>query len=113
MTAQPPSHPVLPARRVYEILRRRVDGGQYQPGAKLPTERELGEELGVSRITVAKAMAQLVAEDKVLRFRGRGTFVRSDTASDGDGTRRTGRRITFISPGREGQTIVIRHGILE
>lgn len=48
---------------------------KYKPGEKLPTEVELGEIYGVSKITVRKAMENLTNDSLVERIRGKGTFV--------------------------------------
>lgn len=56
-------------------LRMLLTSGDYKPGNKLPTERELCEQLRVSRRAVRKAMSFLEAEGKVWRHVGRGTFV--------------------------------------
>lgn len=45
------------------------------PGAKLPTERALAEQLGVSRNVVRNALAVLEAEGRVLRKVGSGTYI--------------------------------------
>jgi GntR family transcriptional regulator, N-acetylglucosamine utilization regulator len=45
------------------------------PNDQLPTERELAEELGVSRSTVRRALEQMSAEGRVHRVQGAGTFV--------------------------------------
>jgi GntR family transcriptional regulator, uxu operon transcriptional repressor len=50
------------------------DGGHH--GARLPTERQLALDLGVSRSAVRHAMALLQAEGHVSREVGRGTFLR-------------------------------------
>jgi GntR family transcriptional regulator, uxu operon transcriptional repressor len=51
------------------------------PGSRLPTERELVAELGVTRTAVRHALAILEAEGRISREVGRGTFVREPPAS--------------------------------
>ena len=46
-----------------------------EPGQPLPAERELAAELGVARMTLRKALDQLVADSLLLRRQGSGTFV--------------------------------------
>lgn len=45
--------------RLYQALSYRIVSGHYAPGAPLPSYRELGEEFGVSRTSVHKAIAAL------------------------------------------------------
>jgi GntR family uxuAB operon transcriptional repressor len=46
------------------------------PGGRLPTERRLAEDLGVTRTMVRNALAVLEAEGRISREVGRGTFLR-------------------------------------
>jgi GntR family transcriptional regulator len=55
----------------------RIESGQWAPDAQVPSERELCEQFGVSRITVRQALHQLVVDRKLVRVHGRGTFVAS------------------------------------
>ena len=59
-------------------IREAIARGVYKPGDCIPSERALGEEYGVSRITVRKALLILVEEGLLRRTRGRGggSFVR-------------------------------------
>lgn len=57
-----------------ELLERRC-ATELSPGDPLPGERALEEEYGVSRITVRRAIGDLVAAGKLRRVRGKGTFV--------------------------------------
>lgn len=47
---------------VAESLRRKILAGLYRPGDLLPSERQLSDELGVSRITVREAIRVLQGE---------------------------------------------------
>lgn len=64
------------------ILAAYVDGSA-SPGARLPTERRLADELGVTRAAIRLALSYLEAEGRVSREVGRGTFVRA--AADATG----------------------------
>lgn len=55
----------------------KITSGEYLPGCKLPTERELSVELGVSRNTVSAAYKELLLEDVLEAQQGRGTFVKA------------------------------------
>jgi DNA-binding LacI/PurR family transcriptional regulator len=62
---------------VYDALLRQLREGRWKPGDRIPTEAELVEQYGVSRITVTRAVRDLEARGFVERRRGAGTFVRS------------------------------------
>lgn len=57
------------------ILRERIMSGELRPGDRISSEVELGEEYGLSRITVRKAISLLSDEGLLRGERGRGTFV--------------------------------------
>jgi transcriptional regulator, GntR family len=60
-------------RSLREAIQKRVLG----PDDALPPERDLADELSVSRITVRKAIDGLVEEGLLVRRQGAGTFVRA------------------------------------
>ena len=62
----------LQVKRKIEAL---ISSGQWEKGRRLPTERALAAELGVSRNTVSLAYRQLEAEGLITSRQGRGTFV--------------------------------------
>jgi len=57
------------------ILREKINSGEYRPGDSLPTEDQLVHAYGVSRITVRQALSALENDELILRKRGRGSFV--------------------------------------
>ena len=67
------------ARLATQIL---ADGlaAESDGASRLPNERQLASNLGVSRTAVRHALALLEAEGKVTREVGRGTFIRTDGA---------------------------------
>ncbi|SNS99739.1 FadR/GntR family transcriptional regulator [Tropicimonas sediminicola] len=62
-------------------LRRLIELGNYAPGDRLPPERELIVQLGLTRAALRKALETLEAEGLIWRHVGKGTFI----ASEGEG----------------------------
>lgn len=58
-----------------DALRAQILGGELAVGTKLPTEAELGEQFGISRIVVREALADLVRNGLIYKIRGQGAFV--------------------------------------
>jgi len=58
-------------------LERAIDDGRLAPGDRLPSERELAERYGVSRMTLRQALGTLERQGRLVRSQGRygGTFV--------------------------------------
>ncbi|WP_061938145.1 GntR family transcriptional regulator [Aureimonas sp. AU22] len=61
--------------RLQALIRAAVETGDLKPADALPPERDLAESLGVSRVTVRKALAGLAGEGVVEQRQGSGTFV--------------------------------------
>jgi GntR family transcriptional regulator len=57
----------------------KLKSGDFQPGDKLPTERDLAKTLDISRNTVSAAYKELLLEGILEARQGRGTFVREQT----------------------------------
>lgn len=64
-----------PTTLVQDFLDRAIGSGSYGPGAKLPTERAIAEELGVPRSAVRDVLSVLEAQKRVVRITGSGTYV--------------------------------------
>lgn len=64
-------------QQVYIGLRKAILTGAFQRGQKLPSTREVAEQLGISRTVVLLAYDQLLAEGFTVGRRGSGTYVSS------------------------------------
>ncbi len=62
-------------QQLYDLLRKQIISGKIEKNAYLPSEQELVDKLGISRITARRALNELAAAGLVKRHRGRGTIV--------------------------------------
>jgi GntR family transcriptional regulator, uxu operon transcriptional repressor len=81
------SHAPAYRQSLTELILERFADAFTRPGGRLPTERQLAAELGVTRTMVRHALAALEAEGRISREVGRGTFIRDASAvgARGDG----------------------------
>lgn len=63
-------------------LIRQIESGELEVESKLPSEKQLGEEYQVSRITVRKALAELEEKKYIEKRQGQGSFVRAQRSDD-------------------------------
>lgn len=61
--------------QMFSLLRDRILNGEIPRGARIPTEFDLADGFGVSRITAKRALDELATEGLVERRRGKGTHV--------------------------------------
>ena len=61
--------------QLLEAIREDIRKQVYKPGDRLPTETELEEIYGVSRITVRRAVKELCDHKSLMKKQGKGTFV--------------------------------------
>lgn len=62
--------------KIFEDIRGKIVNGTWPPGTRLPYEVDLAEDYGCARMTVNKALGELVRMGFVERKRRSGTFVR-------------------------------------
>src|SRR6185437_2523901 len=67
--------------RVYRQIAEEIESGGLSPGQRLPSERVICDELGVSRATVRRALEELVA-DGLVETRGRASFVAGEALAE-------------------------------
>jgi len=70
--------------QMLDYLVKSIQGQAFAPGGRLPTERQLAEDFGVSRAAARRALAKLEADGLISRHVGRGTFVRLDQENGSD-----------------------------
>jgi GntR family transcriptional regulator len=68
-------------QQIYTLIRSEIISGAINAHSRLPAEQELIQRLGVSRITVKRALNELAVAGLVRRNRGRGTVVTYDAAA--------------------------------
>lgn len=61
---------------VIDVLMQLIQEGKYPPKSKLPSEEQLAQEFGVSRVTLREALRVLAEDGVIIRRHGNGTFIR-------------------------------------
>lgn len=82
-----------PYMQVVRHISEQIVKGELVPGDKIPSERELRDEWGISKATANKVLAQLKAEGFVFTRVGVGTVVASASGTRGAGPRSMWQRI--------------------
>jgi len=70
------SSPVPFYFQLAELLEQEIATGRWDPGARVPSEPDLGDRYGLSRTTVRQALGRLEQRGLIERLKGQGTFVR-------------------------------------
>ena len=63
--------------QIVEQLHQDIEHGMFNQNGRLPTEEELSSKYGVSRITIRRAVDELVNQGLVEKKQGKGTFIRA------------------------------------
>jgi len=64
--------------QVKEFISRKIQDGTWPAGHRLPSEHELVAQFGVARMTVNRALRELVEQGRITRVAGVGSFVAED-----------------------------------
>ena len=62
-------------QQVIDIIKNEINSGAYKAGARIPNEFELAESYKVGRVTVRRAIEELVQQGYLTKRQGKGTFV--------------------------------------
>lgn len=93
--AVPAALPLSKYHQVYLVLREQLHEGRFAQG--LPGELELARQFAVGRITVRRALEQLVNEGLIVREVGRGTRPTTRAEKGGGSGKRKGGSTTHLS----------------
>ena len=91
-----------------------IASGKYEPGSQLALEKEMCAQYGVSRITVKRAVDELVKQGLVVKRRGSGTFVKGVQEEDVENVGMCGqfRGFSRDNEGHDIRTVVKRFEIV-
>ena len=59
-------------------IRQHIGSGRWKPGDPVPSEAALMQQFGISRMTVNRALRELVEQGRIVRVAGVGSFVAED-----------------------------------
>ena len=85
-----PTAPAKRGRELAELILAECGRAGLEPGSRLPTERRLAADLGVTRSGIRHALAALEADGLISREVGRGTFLLDAAATALAAARRGG-----------------------
>ncbi len=94
------------------ILLSRIENAEYGVNEKIPSESELCQEFGISRMTVRSVLTELVRDGKLYRIQGKGTFV-AEPKFVADSTSYVGIREQLEKQGYEVSTVVLSVDIID
>ena len=97
--------------QIQEQIRNKIEREKLKPGTQLPTERELEAQLGVSRVTIRKAIRGLITEGYCTKRAGKGIFI-ADKKIKTDVHSLEGTTSLFAGLGKELETRLISRKVI-
>jgi DNA-binding GntR family transcriptional regulator len=95
-------------------IRERIEGGEWEPGARLPRLDDFAAEYGANRDTIGRAIGVLETQGYVWAVQGRGITVRYGTMRPrrprGDLVKRNEQATGYSFPSASSQELWVRHG---
>ncbi len=104
--------PVPLYRQLYQELRTAIEGDEFEIGRKLPSERQLAAEYGISRLTARRALCLLREEGYVRAYECRGSYVALGTSQTFDCDRLQGFSEKMVRQGMIPTSRLINSGIV-
>jgi GntR family transcriptional regulator len=97
--------------QLMDILKEKVQRGNWVPGGQIPGEQDLCELYGVSRTVVRQALRELELEGVINRRKGKGTFISMPKINEGLAQKLTGFYQDMVERGLNPITKVLHHNV--
>lgn len=75
-----PQSPIPRYSQIKRMISARIQSGDWRPGDRISSEAEMVRDMGVSRMTINRALRELTLEGQLIRVQGVGTFVAENKA---------------------------------
>ncbi|MFH1185808.1 MAG: GntR family transcriptional regulator [Chloroflexota bacterium] len=98
--------------QLIDILREKVQLGEWVPGDQIPGEQELCELYAVSRTVVRQALRELELDGVISRRKGKGTFISPPKISEGLVQKLTGFYQDMVERGLRPATKVLHQSVV-
>jgi len=98
--------------QLMDILKEKMQLGNWAPGDQIPGEQDLCELYGVSRTVVRQALREMELEGVINRRKGKGTFISQPKISEGLAQKLTGFYQDMVERGLKPVTKVLHQSII-
>ncbi len=98
---------------VFHDIQEKILTGRWNYGMLLPSEVELCEIFGVSRITIRRSMDELEKLGLIIRIQGKGTFVAGSNHPSGAGREQRGFSESLRQAGFHVTSTILEKGLIE
>ena len=68
-------------QQIKDAIRKKISSGEWQAGQLIPSENQLADSIGASRMTINRPLRELTSEGLLRRVHGLGTFVAEPPSS--------------------------------
>jgi GntR family transcriptional regulator len=93
--------------QLMQLLKGKIDGGEWPAGSQLPGEPELCNLYGISRTVVRQALGEMEQQNLIVRRKGKGTFVAAPKVSESLAQKLTGFYSDMVERGYRVATKVL------
>ena len=98
--------------QLMDILKEKIQSGEWTSGTQIPGEQDLCELYGVSRTVVRQALGELELEGVINRRKGKGTFISLPKISEGLAQKLTGFYQDMVERGLKPVTKVLHQNVI-